>query len=117
MRIERHEHRAPAPVEHVEEDRPPLLVEADELPVEHGLVAGELAADRLPQPRPGPIGLAASRDELRLPVSDVCARPEPVVLQLEEPIRVVERLGPAAELEWREPRERGAHAGENIPRA
>ena len=45
--VERDEDRPAAPVEQIQEDRPALLIEADELSVEHGPVTAQVAADRV----------------------------------------------------------------------
>ena len=53
--------------------------------------------------------LAVAGDEASLAALDVGERPEPVELQLEQPVAMVEGIAAALKGEWREIRERAGH--------
>ncbi len=90
--VERDEGERPLPLHQVDEDRPAALVELHDLAVEHGVVGvrfeGNLGTEIIEatvvEPAPG--------HELRPAPGHEGQRPEAVVLQLEEPVGMVEGL-------------------------
>src|SRR4051812_34666716 len=79
--------------------RAPLSVDADHLAIEDGRAHPKRAAQLGCEPGELPKAVAVARDQLGASWAQMGERPEPVVLQLEQPLGMVERLAHAAERE------------------
>jgi hypothetical protein len=91
--IERHEKGGTAAVEECVEQRATVAVQADYLTVEDGVAhASERDCDLGRERGEALEGVAVAGDETTPAVLDVGERPEPVELQLEQPVAMVEGL-------------------------
>jgi hypothetical protein len=89
--VERDEDRLLAPA-HASEDRAPPLVEDRELAVDHGAARGDLAGERGREALVRSELAAAARHEAHAAVFEMHERAIAVVLGLEDPVGVIERL-------------------------
>ncbi len=90
--VERDQLLRGASPEQVIELRAPGRVQVDDLAVKHSVVL-DRRGNALAQPAERLVGVAVARDQLAPATVDVGQRAEAVVLQFEDPVRVIERLG------------------------
>ena len=92
------------------EQRAAIGRQADDLAVEHARLGAHRVRDLLAQHRKLFVDVAAAGHERAVVALDVGERAEPVVFQLEQPIRMIERIGD------RHQRHRTPHAGHGVER-
>jgi hypothetical protein len=73
-------------------DRAAALIELHDLAVEHRVVGVQLERDLRAEVGELSVAEIAAREELGTPTVHIGERTEPVVLQLEDPLGVIERL-------------------------
>lgn len=73
----------------------PVLVQAHNLAIQHGSAyVRQLACDRRAKLTEGRERIAVTRDQMAPAITQTGERTEAVVLQLKQPVRIIEGLGP-----------------------